>query len=227
MPFMLEADFHPLTVQVGDKHIPVAAPADFRFQYVVQPVLRPVRLLQTVALDILLAASHVQTVFQGKFLADTGAAQPLVPVRNGPAVIAYAVEGDMHVRMLLVEVAGDEEMRVAQSLLLHVLKCYPCHDMVCQAWLVLFGETQGDVSHRLRHLAVHLRLDVEAHCDGVLVFHEQALMSHYLHSLVLVKDVVHHTLEITAVYDFRHHIPILVRSSWILATTTLQSSRSS
>ena len=90
LSLVFEAGFYTLTVQVGDKHVPVAAPADFRFQYVVQPVLRPVRLLQSVALDILLAASHVQTVFQGKFLADTGAAQTLVPVRYCLAVIADA-----------------------------------------------------------------------------------------------------------------------------------------
>ena len=43
LSLVLEADFHTLTAQVGDKHVPVAASAYFRFQYVVQPVLRPVR----------------------------------------------------------------------------------------------------------------------------------------------------------------------------------------
>ena len=224
---VLEADLHALTVQVGDKHIPVAAPADFRFQNVVQPVFSPVRLFQAIELDILLAVSHVQTIFQGKLLADTGAAQPIVSVRECPAVIAYAVEDDMHVRMFLVEVVGDEELGVAQSHLLHVFKCDMRHDMVCQSWLVLFGETKGDISDWLRHFPVHLRLDIETHCDGLLAFHEQAIGGDFLHSLVFVKDVVHHALEVASFYDFRHHIPILVKSSWILATATLQSSRSS
>ncbi len=132
----------------------------------------------------------------------------------------------MHMRMLLVEVAGDEELGVAQSHPLHVFKCDMRHDMVCQPWLILFREAEGDMSDRLRHLTVHLGLDIKTHCYGVLVFHEQAIGYEFLHSLVLVKNVVHHTLEIAAVYDFCHHIPILFRSSWILATATLQSSRS-
>ena len=40
-----------------------------------------------------------------------GTAQTLVPVGYGIAVVVYAVEGDMHVRMLLVEMTGDEELR--------------------------------------------------------------------------------------------------------------------
>ena len=55
LPFVLETDFHALSLQVGDKHVPVAAPADFRFEDVVQLISRPVRFFQTVALDVLLA----------------------------------------------------------------------------------------------------------------------------------------------------------------------------
>ena len=46
---------------------------------------------------------------QGQFLADAGTAQTLVPVRYGIAVVVYAVESNMHVRMLLVEMLGAEE----------------------------------------------------------------------------------------------------------------------
>lgn len=120
LPLVLEADFHALPVEVGDKHVPVSAPAGFRFEDVVKFVLRPVRLLQAVALDVLLAVRHIQTVFQRQLPADTGAAYPLVSVRNGPAIVVYAVEGDMHVRMLLVEVPSNEELSVPYAHPFHI-----------------------------------------------------------------------------------------------------------
>jgi len=119
----------------------------------------------------------------------------------------------MHMRMFLVEVTGDEILRVPDTHLFHVVKGDTRHRTICQVWFILFGEAQGDVPDRFCHLAVHLRLDIEAHGNGVLVLHEQAVACHCLCSLVLVEDVVHHTLEVAPLYDFRHHIPILLISS--------------
>lgn len=65
LPSVTEMYFHALTFQVGDKHVPVAAPADFRFEDVVKLIFRLVRLFQAVALDIILTASHVQAVLHG------------------------------------------------------------------------------------------------------------------------------------------------------------------
>ena len=155
----------------------------------------------------------MQAVFQGQFLADTGTAQTLVPVRNGIAVVVYAVEGDMHVRMFLVKVPGDKELRVLNPHPFHVFKCNPCHDTVRQSWLILFGKAQSDMPDRFGYLAVHLRLRIETHSDGFPVFHEQILVCDKLGIFAFVKDVVHHTLEVASLYDFRHHIPILVISS--------------
>ena len=59
---MAEMHFHTLPFQVGDKHVPVAASADFRFEDVVKLVFRFVRLFQAVALDIILPVCHVQAV---------------------------------------------------------------------------------------------------------------------------------------------------------------------
>ena len=59
---VLEADFHSLLIQVGNKHVLIAAPADFCFENVLQFVLRSVRLFQAAALDISLAVSQIQTV---------------------------------------------------------------------------------------------------------------------------------------------------------------------
>lgn len=190
---------------------------------VVQFAFRPVRLFQPFALDIILAVCHVKPVLPRKFLADTGTAQPLVPVRNDVAAVVNAVEGDMHVRMFLVGVSGDEELRTPDTHPFHVFKRNACHDTVRQTWLVLFGETQRNVSDRFRHLAIHLPLDVETYGDGVLVFHKQALGCHYLRILILVDYVAHHTFEVASLCDFCHHIPILLMSSLIIATATLQS----
>ena len=65
LPLVLEINFHSLPFQVGDKHVPVAASADFRFEDVVKLIFRLVRLFQAVALDIILTASHVQAVLHG------------------------------------------------------------------------------------------------------------------------------------------------------------------
>lgn len=132
LPLMLEMYFHSLPFQVGDKHVPVAASADFHFDDVVKRIFRPVWLFQAVAFDIVLSASHMQAVFQGQFLADAGTAQTLVPVRYGIAVVVYAVESNMHVWMLLVEMLGDEELRILDSHPFHIFKRDACHDTVRQ-----------------------------------------------------------------------------------------------
>ena len=91
LPSVAEIYIHAMPFQVGDKYIPVSTPADFRFEDVVKLILRLVRLFQAVALYIVLSICHVQAVFQGQFLADTGAAQTLVPVRNGIAILSQKV----------------------------------------------------------------------------------------------------------------------------------------
>ena len=59
LPLVLEMHFHSLPFQVGDKHVPVAAPADLHFEDVVKLVLRPVRLFQPLTLNVILAVCHV------------------------------------------------------------------------------------------------------------------------------------------------------------------------
>ena len=62
MPVVVELKYHPQPLQVDDKHIPVTAPADFRFEDVVKLILRLVRLFQAVALDVLFPVCHMQPV---------------------------------------------------------------------------------------------------------------------------------------------------------------------
>ena len=52
----------------------------------------------------------------------------------------------MHVRMLFVEVTGNEELCITDVHPLHVFKCDVRHDTVRQTWLILFGKTQCNVS---------------------------------------------------------------------------------
>ena len=66
---------------------------------------------------------------------------------------------------------------------------------------------------RFRHIAVHQRLGIETHGNGFLVLHKQAIICDNLGILSFIKDKIHHTLEVASLYDFRHHIPILVKSS--------------
>lgn len=59
LPFVLEPHFHVLPIQVGDKHVPIAAPADLGFEDVVKLVLYPVRLFQPLTLDVILAVCNM------------------------------------------------------------------------------------------------------------------------------------------------------------------------
>lgn len=59
LPFVLEPHFHALPIQVGDKHVPIAAPADLGFGDVVKLVLYPVRLFQPLTLDVILAVCNM------------------------------------------------------------------------------------------------------------------------------------------------------------------------
>lgn len=67
------------------------------------------------AFHLFLAVGEVQSVLPCQFLADAGAAYPFVPVADCPAIVGDAVEGDMYMRMLLVEVAHDKELRIGYS----------------------------------------------------------------------------------------------------------------
>ena len=134
-------------------------------------------------------------------------------VRYGVAVVVYTIESDMHVRMFLVEMSCNEELRVLDAHLFHIFKCNTCHDTVRQTWFILLGETQCDMSDRFRHLVVHLRLGIKAHGDGFPVLHKQTIICDNLGILSFIKDVIHHPLEVASLCDFRHHIPILVKSS--------------
>ena len=62
----------------------------------------------------------------------------------------------MHVRMLLVEMSGNEELRVPNAHSFHIFKCDTSHYTIGQSWLILFRETQCNMSDRFRNLVVHL-----------------------------------------------------------------------
>ena len=134
-------------------------------------------------------------------------------VGYGIAIVVYAIEGDMHVRMFLVEMPCYKELSVPYAHPFHIFKSDTSHSTIRQTWLILFGETQRDMSYRLRHPVVHPRLGIETHGNGFPVLHEQTLVCDNLGILVLVKDIIHHTLKVASLYDFRHHIPILINSS--------------
>ena len=69
------------------------------------------------------------------------------------------------------------------------------------------------MSDRRCYFAVHLTLDVETHGNGLFVFHEQAFECNNLGILVFVKNVIHNAFKVATLYNFRHHISILVKSS--------------
>ena len=182
-----------------------------------------VRLFQTVAFHLFLAVGKVQAVLPRQFLADACAAYPLVAVADCPAVIGNAVEGDMHMRMFLVEMAHDEDLRVGYPHFFQVFQCYPCHCAVGQAMFVLLGECQCDVSDRLRYPRIHPCLCFEATRYCLLILGEQAVTDEDFSVLFLVKNVAYHTLEVASLDDFGDHRSIRLSSSSMRATSTRHS----
>ena len=106
-------------------------------------------------LHTLLATGEIKAVLPCNLLTDACAAYPFVPVTDCPAVVDNAVERYMHMRMLLVEVAYDENLRVGYSHFLQVFQRYSSHCAVGQAVFILLMESQRDVSDRLRNLWIH------------------------------------------------------------------------
>ena len=126
-------------------------------------------------------------------------------------------------RMLLVEVAHDENLRVGYPHFLQVFQRYSCHCAVGQVVFVFLMESQRDVSDGLRNLWIHLRLCIEAHGYRILVLDKQTVTDKDFSVLFLVKNVVYHTLETASFYDFSYHRRIKLRSSSIRATSMRHS----
>ena len=88
---------------------------------------------------MLLAFSEIKPVFGFQLLAYLLVAVYVVPVRNGLAVVVYAVEHDMHVRMFPVLVAHDDVLRISDFHFTHVLLRKLYHFPVCQLGCVHRG----------------------------------------------------------------------------------------
>ena len=88
---------------------------------------------------MLLAFSEIKPVFGFQLLAYLFVAVHVVPIRNGLAIVVYAVEHDMHVRMFPVLVAHDDVLRIGDFHFTHVLLRKLYHFPVCQLGCVHRG----------------------------------------------------------------------------------------
>ncbi len=57
----------------------------------------------------------MKSVLLGKLLANALAAEAVVPVGNGLAVVVNAIEGDMNMRMLPVEMPSNDVLRILDA----------------------------------------------------------------------------------------------------------------
>ena len=85
---------------------------------------------------MLLAIGKMKPVHLGKFLTGTLAAEAVVPVGYGLAIIVDAVERNMHMRMLLVKVPPDDVLRILDTHAFHIFPGNLRHDHIVQSWRI-------------------------------------------------------------------------------------------
>ena len=121
---------------------PIPVPSYFCFQCLIDFIFCLIGFFQPVFLDILLATGKVQTVFGGQLLANLLTSESVVTVRNGLTIIVYPIESDMNMRVLLIEMATDNVLRIFYSHLLHVFTSDLRHPFIAELGRILCRETQ-------------------------------------------------------------------------------------
>ena len=100
--------------------IPILCIRHFRFQCLVDFMLRPVVWAQAFFLDAIFPVGEVKPIFGGQHLADFLVAVAVVLIADGLPVVVYAIENNVAMRMLPVNVSGDDVLCVSDAHPFHV-----------------------------------------------------------------------------------------------------------
>lgn len=118
---------------------------------------------------MLLAFSEIKPVFGFQLLAYLLVAVHVVPVRNGLAVVVYAVEHDMHVRVFPVLVAHDDVLRIS-DFISRMYSCASCTISRLSAWVRPPGNSSAQYVRLAFQVRVHPGLQYETAYDVPVAF---------------------------------------------------------
>lgn len=184
LPLVLELHFHSLPFQVGNKHIPIAAPADFRFNDVVKLILRPVRLsFRRLRLTLSFPLAMCKPHFKVSSLQ--------IQVLRNRSFLSEMVLPLLSIRLKAICTCGCS-----------LSKCRAMKNWVSRMPIrSMYSSTIPAMTRFVKRGSSSLeKLNAILECDNLGI-------------LVLVKYIVHHTFEIASLCDFCHHTPILFMSS--------------
>ena len=118
-----DLEFH-INVTVGKRIFqvfPTISFGQFFFQCLVYLVLCLVVGAQAFLFDMVFTIGKVQAIFGGQHFADFLIPTEIVLVANRLAVIIHSVENDMTMRMLTVDMPGDDVLRVFDAHQFHIV----------------------------------------------------------------------------------------------------------
>ena len=125
-------EFH-INLPVGKRIfqiIPTMSCGQFFFQCLVYLVLCLVVGAQAFLFDMVFTIGKVQAIFGGQHFADFLIPTEIVLVANRLAVIIHSVENDMTMRMLTVDMPGNDVLRVFNTHQFHIVVCYAQHQSI-------------------------------------------------------------------------------------------------
>ena len=129
----------------------------------------------------------------------------IVPVRNGPAVVVYAVEYNMYVRMLPVLVAHDDILRIGDFHFTHILLRKLYHLPICQFGRIHCRITQRNMSDRLFQVGfIPVCIQKLWIISPRLSVQNPVRMKQ--NRLLLAKHIVHTALKPASLFYFSNHL---------------------
>ena len=129
-------------------------------------MLHLVVLTQSVKLHIFLTLGKVQTVASRQHFAHLLVSESVILIAYRPPVIIHSIIDDVAVRMVAVDVSGNDKLGVLDTHQLHIVVGYCEHQfiIVCEPCHILRREVQRYVSDCVFDLIVEQRLQLKLLC---------------------------------------------------------------
>lgn len=136
--------------------------------------LGTVTVFQPVSFHLVAALSECQTVFQFQLFADVVATEIFPAVADAFTIIIHSVEQhDVAMRMLLIEMSGNDELGVFYTHPLHIFKSEFHHFIIGKDSRILWRIGQRDMTNPMLNTLVEMSLTIMRRC--IMRLHNQML----------------------------------------------------
>ena len=155
-------EFH-INLPVGKRIfqiIPTMSCGQFFFQCLVYLVLCLIVWAQAFLFDMVFTIGKVQAIFGGQHFANFLSPAKIILVANRLAIIVHSVENDMAMRMLTVDMPGNDVLRIFDAHQFHIVVGDLQHQRIIrlQAFAIFRREVERGVSDNILYLVVEQRL---------------------------------------------------------------------